>query len=329
MSDNHEKCMDCIYNNPLDIQIKSALSVIIPVFNVDPYLNECVLSVISQSMKSIEVILIDDGSTDQCSKLCDLYASLDPRIIVIHQKNGGLSKARNSGLALAESTYVSFIDSDDCISPEMFYQMINCMDSVDILECGVERFTNKEDIIEVLSRPENIIYYSREDALQRLFDYPGMSSSFCNKIFRKELFDGIQFREGIIHEDEHLIFRIIDRSKSFGYIDTPYYYYRYRNNSIMTIKSSIKQLDAVWVWEDRRSYCLQRGYADFALRSEANLYYECSNLYRKKFFRSNQDAKQYLEQMIDKYKPIFIHNKYIAIKHRAILFAGKLYRLIH
>ena len=113
------------------------ISVIIPVFKVEDYIDECIISVINQSYKHIEIILVDDGSPDKCPELCDLWATKDNRIKVVHKCNGGLSSARNAGLDIALGKYIGFVDSDDIIHPQMYEKLYNCINksNLDIVQC--------------------------------------------------------------------------------------------------------------------------------------------------------------------------------------------------
>lgn len=304
------------------------ISVIVPVYNVEFYLPACVESVCKQSYKNLQIILVDDGSTDHSGKICDEYASQDFRITVIHQVNQGLSGARNSGLEIAKGEYISFIDSDDIIYPLMYETMLRSIESLDVIECGVQRFVDKKELHKTPFGETDIKKFNKMEALENLVCNPGMTASFCNKLFRANLFTGLRFKEGIIHEDEHLIFKVLDRINSYGYMDREFYAYRTRENSIMNTELNMKQLDTVYVWEDRYKYCKEKKYEDLMLRTQAMLYYECFNLYKKDFFRNNLEAKKYLIDKIEKYQTEFIQNPYIKIKHKIVLRLGKMYRYI-
>lgn len=304
------------------------ISVIIPVYNVKDYFEECIESVLNQSYKNLEIIIVDDGSTDGSNILCDQYAERDDRIQVLHQKNRGLAGARNAGIEKSTGEILSFIDSDDIIHQNMYKTMLPLMDQYDIVECGVQRFTDCWDIKYVDTFVKNKKGLSKIEALYNIMDNPGMSTSFCNKLFPRKLFEDVQFREGILFEDEDLIFRVINKIEKYVLIENPFYCYRYRENGIMMSGENVKRLDAILVWNERRKFCLEEGLYDLAQRSEALLYYECVNLYRKPFYKDNKKVEKYLLSIIDSNKKNFRKNQYIKFKHRVILSFGNLYKKI-
>lgn len=304
------------------------ITIVVPIYNVEDYLPACIDSITNQTYTNLEILLIDDGSTDRSGEICDSYAESDQRIVVVHQANCGISIARNRGINLAKGKFINFIDSDDIVSPYMIENMHGFMHDYDIIECGVRRFMDGDEIKYDCEHPAIEKSFSKEQALAYLFDCPGMSASFCNKLFLSSLFDGLRFKDGIIHEDEYLIFRVFDRIQRLGIISTADYFYRTRENSIMNTPNSLKQLDAIWAWEDRQEYCRNRGYSVFELRANALLYYECVNLYRKEFFKQIPEAKAYIEKMISKYKSEFIKNSNIKLKHRIIMALGNMYKVI-
>lgn len=308
--------------------MNEVISVIVPVYNVEKYIKACVDSIRRQSYKNLEIILVDDGSSDSSGRICDEYKLIDSRIVVVHQENRGLSGARNSGLEIAKGKYVSFVDSDDEVDPLMYESMSCFISDCDVIECGVQRFVKEKEVYRVSSVPNTIKRLNKMEALENLVCNPGMTASFCNKLFRINLFDELRFEEGIIHEDEHLIFRILDRIDNYGYINAEFYCYRTRANSIMTTQLSMKQLDAVYVWEDRYEYCKKKQYMELMLRTQAALYYECCNLYKKDFFRKDSKANKYLTDKIEKYQSELIHNPYVKVKHKIVLRLGRLYRYI-
>lgn len=310
-------------NNPM-------ISVIIPVYNVKNYLIQCVDSVINQSYKNLEIILVDDGSTDGSADICDELKLKDNRISVLHKINGGLSSARNAALDIATGDYISFIDSDDVIHTDMYTTLLDVIiKGYDIVECEATKFFD-DDIIDLTTKITTSILTerNREKALNNIVKNPGMSVSFCNKLFSKDLFSNIRFKDGITHEDEHLIFRVYENINKMASISNPLYYYRTRQNSIMTSKNDLRRLNAIFVWEDRMIFCDKRNWLDLAQHTNATLYYECINLYKQNFFKENLESKQYIENTIEKYKKRFVKNKNIKIKHRFILCLGKLYRII-
>lgn len=235
------------------------ISVIIPVYNVKQYLYKCVKSVIEQTYYNIEIILIDDGSTDGSTILCDEMANIDSRIKVIHQENKGLSGARNTGLDCCSGRYVMFLDSDDFIEMDMIeslYQRI-LIDRSDMAICPykyvdelgnetcfeLERQCDFED--NVLNRDE--MFYKISHMTQGYWFYV----IACSKLYKKELFNDYRFQIGRIHEDEFAMHHIINNVNKVSVLKKPMYLYLQRANSITNKEISIKRLDAVDAYLDR------------------------------------------------------------------------------
>lgn len=214
------------------------ISVIIPVYKVEPYLHQCVDSVLSQTYKNIEVILVDDGSPDNCPHICDQYADADPRVKVIHQRNGGLSAARNAGVQCASGEYVIFLDSDDFWnSPESLKKLVFRLEkkSPDVLNFAYirtdelgnvisERFNGIESMPSDVARPE--------DQLAYLTRYTLYIASAWNKIVRREIVLEVPFEEGKTSEDIDWCARLICKAASFDFACEKLYCYRQRSGSI-------------------------------------------------------------------------------------------------
>ena len=151
------------------------ISVIVPIYNVEQYLENCINSILNQTYRNLEVILVDDGSPDNCGKICDRYSDKDPRIKVIHKLNGGLSDARNKGIDTAEGEYLTFVDSDDTILPEMIdklYQRI-VIDQSDLAFCGYQQVNQKGDVLSEVYLEDNLLYGF--DALRSFIQLPAIS----------------------------------------------------------------------------------------------------------------------------------------------------------
>ena len=219
------------------------VSVIVPVFNVEPYLAEALDSVIRQTYTNLEIIVIDDGSTDGSGRICDEYAGKDRRIRVIHQENRGLSAARNAGLDVMKGETVSFLDSDDAYYPEFIETMMTAMirENAEIVTCknSIRRTTGKmtgsrDEKIYPLIQPG---VYDRAETLRALADEQ-INHSVWNKLYSKELWSGIRFPEGSVYEDIAITYRLIDRSRKICVLDLPLYMYRKRPGSICGTKTS-------------------------------------------------------------------------------------------
>lgn len=209
------------------------LSIIVPVYNVQEYLDACINSLLSQTYERIEIILVDDGSTDDSGRICERYASLDPRIRVIHKENGGLSDARNAGIEIAKGEYIGFVDSDDWISTKMYEVLLRNLEvsKADIAVC--ERVAVYPDRMEDCGGTDSICVLNQEESLDILYANKKYGSYACNKLFRKELFKSIRFPKGRLFEDIYIMHELFGLANRVVFIDTGLYFYLQRPNSIV------------------------------------------------------------------------------------------------
>ena len=231
--------------------MKPIISVIVPVYKVEQYLDTCVQSILDQSYSQLEIILVDDGSPDHCPEKCDRWALLDKRIKVIHKKNGGLSDARNAGLEICTGDYISFVDSDDYIRPEMYERMLYAIkeEDADICACSIIRcYSDKEvkgDVVSgVAGRSEEILDLLYSDSM-----FPVCA---WNKLYRRELWKEIRFPVGKICEDAFTMYLLVHKAKWIVQIPEALYCYRIRPESIMTSSFSKKSMDEEEAW--RKNY---------------------------------------------------------------------------
>lgn len=223
------------------------VSVIIPVYNVSPYLAEALDSAVNQTYKNLEIIIIDDGSTDGSGEIGDEYKKNDDRIQIIHQENKGLSAARNTGLCLATGEFVVFLDADDAYRLDFVSLMVNAIISkkadLVICRCSVHQTINKMTQSNCTSIEPKIECgdYDRIQALHAFVD-GSINAGVWNKIYKKELWRNIQYPVGRFYEDQDTIFKIIDLCKKVCVIDQPLYFYRRHPGSI-TAECSRKNID--------------------------------------------------------------------------------------
>ena len=221
------------------------ISVVLPIYNVELYLEECIDSVIDQSYKNLEIILVDDGSTDKSSFICDEFSKKDPRIKVIHKDNGGLSDARNVGIRSASGEYIALVDSDDLIAENFIEQLYqSCINSNSMIAvCKFSSFSKTSDLSfsEKQSKTEII---SGRDLIKQI--YLGQASQFgfvaWNKLYNRKLFDFIQYPVGRIYEDTFTTYKLFLNSNQISLLDQPLYFYRIRPESIMSTKVSLKKV---------------------------------------------------------------------------------------
>lgn len=234
------------------------ISVIVPVYKVEDYLDRCVKSIVNQTYHNLEVILVDDGSPDNCPIMCDDWADKDRRIRVIHKKNGGLSDARNAGLAIATGEYISFVDSDDWIANEMLERLLETIkqDGSDIAVCSVKMVWEDETPDKMLT-DHNACVLSVNEAQSELLKERKLKQPVWYKLYRRAMIENIQFEKGKIHEDAFWSYQVIGKAQKVSIIDYVGYFYWQRNGSIMGEDYSIKRLDALEAYCRRYEYMIR------------------------------------------------------------------------
>lgn len=222
------------------------ISIVVPVYNVERYMERCFDAIKAQTYKNIEVIAVDDGSEDRSGSICDRYASEDERFIVVHQKNGGLSAARNTGIKRATGEYITFIDSDDSITEDYIEYLYNLIEKyeADISICAIEEITESEK-----TRNYGANYSEKkltpEKCLERMLGDKGFNVSAYAKLYKTELFDGVLYPVGRIHEDLGTTYRPILKSTAVAYGSHPNYKYYLRNGSLAHSKYTDQKLDII------------------------------------------------------------------------------------
>lgn len=232
------------------------ISVIIPVYNVEKYLSACIESIINQTYQDLEIILIDDGSTDASGKIMDGYNLIESRIKVIHQNNAGVAVARNTGLQNVTGNFISFIDADDVIAPTFYEKMLKSLieNEADIVECDFIRFANFNELVEhpYFGEPVEKIF-DTEKALELLIKEE-IKQMPCNKLFTAKVNNGITFPPGKKHEDDFWAFQIIGNAKKVVQHDEVLYFYRTHVESNMGRPYNLTRLDGLAAVEERIGY---------------------------------------------------------------------------
>lgn len=287
--------------------LKELVTVIIPIYNVEVYLDRCIKSVVNQTYSELEIILVDDGSTDHGPKICDSWAKKDSRIKVIHKQNGGLSDARNAGMRVATGNWIVFLDSDDWIHKDMirllrFYQQKS---DADIVECRARRTV--EDIIDKKINENNIVAreFQSEEAIAALLNEKPLRQTVWNKLYKRTLIEKTEFAFGKFHEDGFWTYQIFAKAGKILYLDVELYYYYQRSDSIMGQAFSLKRLDAI---EGRymRFLFLNVQYPDLVFQAKNNLYFlilfYCQQALRMGTDKEKQiflkKANEYLKQIV-------------------------------
>ena len=245
----------------------SLISVIVPVYRVEKYLERCVKSILSQTYKNLEVILVDDGSPDQCPAICDACAEKDARVKVIHQENKGLSGARNAGIDAASGEYLAFVDSDDYVSPHFIEELYQLLQDTGCA-IGQCRFSYVKGDGLVEEGDSAFCIYRGESLMEQLYGPEEKATCFVvawNKLYRAELFKetGIRYPEGRIHEDEATTYRLFHEAKKLAFLDRALYGYYTENGGSITSVFSAKRLQWLTAHEERIAFfkkrCLVRG----------------------------------------------------------------------
>ena len=252
------------------------ISVIVPSYNVAPYLQRCVDSLIGQTYSDLEIILVDDGSTDDTGILCDRIAEGDSRIKVIHKENGGLSDARNAGIDIATGEFYSFIDGDDFIEPDTYEVMMKEMNDPQVsIVAGGFIVTDVQGNTRISMSPERQ-YLTKEEAFMDLLGGENyITQSSCNKLFRSSLFEKIRYKKGILNEDMEILPRLLDVSNDVVLLNKAVYHYIKKPGSITTADYSMERYRAIEVERDiyllcKNKYPKLQPYASF---------YELKSLY--------------------------------------------------
>ena len=244
------------------------ISVIVPIYNVREYLKKCVQSILNQSYQLIELILVNDGSTDGSGALCDELSILDQRIKVIHKENGGLSYARNMGIEIATGKYILFVDSDDYILPQMCECLLSAVkkykcqiaicDFVEVYNDDKDEEKVETDINRVLCKK-----MGKDDMSNFYSEAPKKFDIAWNKLYERELFSDIRYPIGKIHEDTATTYQLLYKAKDSVYIDAKLYCYRQRNNSIMGTGTTKRSLDALDALQQKLIFYSDRKEAQF------------------------------------------------------------------
>ena len=260
------------------------ITVIIPVYKTELYVEKCVDSVLNSDYENIEIILVDDGSPDRCPEICDEICQKYDSVKVLHKENGGLSSARNAGLDIARGKYVTFVDSDDLITSDMLSEMysIACKDNCRIVKLGMI-LTESEDypIQECYEKTEYVIV-SSEQALHRIYTDPPAIVTICGKLYDISLFDEFRFPEGIINEDEYLTPRLFHACDKIALSDRIGYIYMQRpGDSIMRGKFSSKKMDILNIAEERIELFKGWGYPRLCVQATRDYFCHLINLREK------------------------------------------------
>ena len=262
-------------------RMKELISVIVPVYKVEAYLSACVESVLAQTWENFEILLVDDGSPDNCPRMCDEFAARDSRVRVIHKENGGLSSARNAGIDAAKGEYLAFLDSDDLWTPVFLERLYTALTKTgaDFSACLFRRFQGEPPKEVPLAAEAEAL--SQREAFECLFNHRNENMVVApNKLYKRAIFDSIRYPLGQLHEDEAVIHQVIGAAEKVAWIEEAHYLYRETPNSITTAKFTVKRLDETLAKESRIAYFESCGLQDLADRTKRIYLHNLMRLYR-------------------------------------------------
>lgn len=289
------------------------VSVIVPIYNVEQYLTHCIETILQQSYEKLEIILVDDGSLDNCGKVCDEFALKDSRIKVIHKQNGGLSDARNAGIDIATGDYITFIDSDDYVMPDMIETLMNILteENTDIAQCDYIRSKNDsigEQQYKLSQNDKSTVYF--DDKMSAYLSNRKISTVAWGKIYKRFLFDEIRFPVGRLHEDVFTTYKLIHNASSVAVTDYVGYVYRINENSITTSKFSPKKLDGVY-GKIKQSEFIKTNYPNLSIYAYSAIIYSCNQslLQMAKSRYKGENEYAFLQILYRKYGKYYICDK--------------------
>ena len=254
------------------------ISIVVPVYKVEPYLERCVKSILSQTFQEFELILVDDGSPDACPEICDRFAAFDKRIRVFHKENGGLSSARNTGLQMARAPLIGFVDSDDFIAPEMYERLYGRLmeENAEVAVCSFVKVDEEGRLQEGVPKEpfllEDKVYDGHAFAALRFVQGNGAVIVAWNKLYRKELFSGKEYPVGKWYEDSFLFGELFLSCKRIACTSFCGYYYVQREGGIMHRQGDLRRLDQAESLFYLFEACRKMGMADLLVPVESNMF---------------------------------------------------------
>lgn len=274
------------------------ITVIVPIYNVEKYLSECINSIIKQTYTNIEIILVNDGSTDNSPNICIQFKEKDNRIRLINKENGGLSSARNAGIDIAKGKYLVFIDSDDYVDKKYIERLYNSViiNKTKVAQCGIWKVNDEKEKIGKIGYSRNVIKNGKEMIKDIYANHWLENIVVWNKIYETSIFKDIRFPLGKINEDEFTTYKILYSETKIPIINDDLYFYRQSNNSLMRKKFNIKRLDLLEGLEERIEF--------FSKNGDIELYNMTIKAYLNKCIESYMNVRIYIENSKDTQKMI-------------------------
>ena len=299
-----------------DVKTMDLISVIVPVYKVEAYLDRCVQSIVDQTYQIFEIILVDDGSPDNCGAMCDAWAEKDNRIRVIHQKNAGSAKARNAGLDIANGQYIGFVDSDDYIHPEMYQYLYRILHETEscIAECGY--YPTEGNVFPSEEIADEIRTFNTEEALRENIRDQICRQLLWNKLYIRGAIGDLRMVEGKVIDDEFFTYRVLAQANKIVVGGRKMYAYRQQDNSIMHQRYSLKRLGSVEARLERYLF-LQKCFPDLLLEAGINLQFTC--LYHGQLALKHleePEKRQAIEELKNVIKRIPLITKGLPLPHK-------------
>ena len=295
------------------------ISVIVPVYKVENFLKRCVDSIINQTYRNLEIILVDDGSPDNCGRICDEYQKRDSRVRVIHKDNGGLSDARNAGIEIATGQFLGFVDSDDYIAPDMYEHLYSILvnNNADISVCSAS-------IVQEGGRPE---YTDDEKIL--VFHGQGILYSLVyekkftvNKLYKRQVFDGVEFPVGMLYEDLATTYRLMEQANTIVVSFAKKYAYVQRNGSIMNQTAFKMKTDKIAIIDEMWKHFSQKNRPQKKELLAGVIMYIINDIFKmmgRKKLENNPEYRECLSKFVKKKCLLIFANRYISLYNRFVL----------
>lgn len=299
--------------------METLVSVVVPVYNVEAYLEECVDSIVTQTYRNTEILLVDDGSTDRSGEMCDRLAEKDQRIRVIHKTNGGLSDARNTGIRNSKGEYIVCVDSDDIMKNTQIEVLMGLAQKydADFVYAGREKFNEDSKPFQDQQTPSTCCL-SVEEALEWLLYQNNFMTGANGKLYKRELFDGVEYPIGLFYEDLATTYRLIANSNKVAYTTEMLYGYRVRSGSIMHQGFSEKKMSCIPVTQQlyadiSRDYpALQIAAASRAFSLNRGIYLQMP--------REKKDERNAIWAELKKYRKMVLHDGKARKRERLMAF---------
>ena len=294
--------------------MNTMISIIIPVYKVEKYLDKCIKSIVSQTYSNLEIVLVDDGSPDKSGLICDKWATLDSRIRVVHQKNAGAGAARNVALKLAQGEFISFVDSDDYLSVNMFKNLLSYFEEdIDIVECEFIS-VEEDDVLFIDEKSVQARVFSSEEAMREHIADHYFRQLIWNKLYRRSCIKNVYFPEGKKIDDEFWMYKVIGRAKQLVHCNEKLYAYRQQDNSVMHMLKPENRIQAIEAKGYRHQYIKEK-FPRLTLMSYDCLVMSCIYQIQRVYRTGTKDDVQ---KVLEYSKKVLRENEFKKRKFRGI-----------